>query len=43
MALSDGGELGGTSTIAGVYSSFTGTVTDGGDRTASQQYTVAIN
>jgi hypothetical protein len=42
LELAGSGELSGTPTAAGVYS-FTVTVTDGGGRTASQQYTVVIN
>jgi hypothetical protein len=42
LALSDSGEISGAPTVAGVYS-FTATLTDVGGRTASLQYTVAIN
>jgi hypothetical protein len=42
LELANSGELSGTPTIAGVYS-FTVTVTDGGGRTAFQEYTVIIN
>lgn len=42
LELAGSGEVSGTPTAAGFYS-FTATVTDGGGRTASQQYTVIIN